>query len=105
VAGGTTFEGLLIAAERPVLHLEIRDGYMRSDPEFVAWQQGKRYDPADKSSWWRPWLDTISKVVAHGVEVRRSSEINIYQRTFTALADMAVYGAEARELITTSIGE
>ncbi|WP_416072263.1 hypothetical protein [Streptomyces sp. ME18-1-4] len=31
------------------MHLELRDSYMLDDPEFIAWQQGKRLDPADRT--------------------------------------------------------
>ena len=35
-----SIEGLVGAAQRSAAHLEMRDGYMRSDPSFVAWQAG-----------------------------------------------------------------
>ena len=52
---------LLRLCERSAVHLEMRDGYSRSDPRFLAWQQGQQYDPADWDSWWRPWLDLIGE--------------------------------------------
>jgi hypothetical protein len=37
---------------------------MRDDPEFIRWQDGYRYDPADRSSWWRSWLDVVVETPA-----------------------------------------
>src|SRR5687768_1302394 len=44
---------------------------MLDDPEFIAWQQGKRLDPADRASWWGGWHDSVSDATARGVAVRR----------------------------------
>ncbi|WP_221504831.1 DUF6879 family protein [Streptomyces eurocidicus] len=54
----------------------MRDGYMRDDPLFVAWQAGHRDDPADRASWWRPWLTLMQETTARGVEVRRARVIS-----------------------------
>ncbi|GAA1728370.1 DUF6879 family protein [Streptomyces yatensis] len=52
-------------------------------------------DPADRASWWRPWLDLIQDTVARGVVVRRarivSEPVSEYIRfehsgTFTNIA-------------------
>ena len=67
-----SIEDLLRSSERSAVHLEMRDGYMRSDPAFIEWQAGKRYDPADRDTWWRPWLQLIADLTARGVEVRRA---------------------------------
>lgn len=45
---------------------------MRDDPMFLAWQAGHRDDPADRASWWRPWLELIRRTVDRGVAVRRA---------------------------------
>jgi hypothetical protein len=63
---------LLRSAERSAVHLEMRDCYMRSDPMFITWHQGQRYDPADWDSWWRPWLDIVVAARGRGVSIRRS---------------------------------
>ncbi|MGH3735629.1 MAG: DUF6879 family protein [Micromonosporaceae bacterium] len=62
----------LTAARRSAVHLEMRDGYMRDDPEFIAWQEGKRLDPTDRSSWWRPFLDVVVETTERGVVIRRA---------------------------------
>nr|WP_282206647.1 DUF6879 family protein [Kitasatospora fiedleri] len=53
------------------MHLEMRDSYMLDDPEFIAWQNGKRLDPADRESWWRSWLDVVAETTSRGVVMRR----------------------------------
>jgi hypothetical protein len=50
----------------------MRDGYMRSDPYFIEWKAGKRYDPADRESWWHPFNDVIAEAVGRGVDIRRA---------------------------------
>lgn len=67
-----TFEQLFRAAKRSAVHLEMRDGYMRSDPDFVDWQKGRRPDPDDRDSWWHPWYQLVQDTVARGVRVRRA---------------------------------
>ena len=85
----------LARARRSAVHLEMRDSYMRDDPDFIAWQQGARPDPADRASWWRSWLDYVSDATARGVVIRRarivSEPISDYIRyeydiTFTNIA-------------------
>lgn len=63
---------LLRSCERSAVHLEMRDGYMRSDPRFAAWQQGFRYDPADRDSWWHRWDDIVTAARDRGVRIRRA---------------------------------
>ncbi|MEV7927332.1 DUF6879 family protein [Kitasatospora sp. NPDC088779] len=63
----------LATAKVSAVHLEMRDAYQPSDPEFIAWQQGKRLDPAaERSSWWRPFLDVVTETTARGVVMRRA---------------------------------
>ncbi|MBD0748000.1 DUF6879 family protein [Streptomyces sp. CBMA152] len=67
-----TLEDRLRGCTRSAVHLEMRDGYMRSDPRFVAWQNGARDDPADSDPDRRPWLRLVGDLVAQGVAVRRA---------------------------------
>ncbi|MFF2022332.1 DUF6879 family protein [Streptomyces sp. NPDC058171] len=63
----------LARARRSAVHLEMRDAYQPDDPEFLAWQHGKRLDPtADRSTWWRPFLNVVVDTTARGVAVRRA---------------------------------
>ena len=61
----------LAKAQRSAVHLEMRDSYMRDDPEFIRWQEGHRYDPVDRESWWRSWLDVVAETTGRGVVMRR----------------------------------
>ena len=56
---GNEANQLLSSCERSALHLEMRDGYSRTDPMFTGWRQGRRFDRADWDAWWRPWLDIV----------------------------------------------
>lgn len=63
----------LTNARHSAVHLEMRDAYQPNDPEFIAWQKGKRLDPAaDRSTWWRPFLDVVTETTARGVIMRRA---------------------------------
>jgi hypothetical protein len=73
----------------------MRDGYDRTDPTFIAWQNGHREDPNDRASWWRPWLDVIAETTQRGVEIRRARIVSEpvseyirfeYDGTFTNVA-------------------
>ncbi|MFI6661527.1 DUF6879 family protein [Streptomyces sp. NPDC050523] len=91
------FTELLAGATRSAVHLEMRDTYAvdyESGP-FAAWRRGHRLDPADRASWWRPWLDLVEESVARGVVIRRarivSEPVSEYTRflhsfTFTNVA-------------------
>lgn len=85
----------LATATRSAVHLEMRDAYMLDDPEFIAWQQGHRLNPADRGSWWRPWLDVVAEATARGVVMRRARIVSEpvtdyiryeYDGTFTNVA-------------------
>jgi hypothetical protein len=54
-------------AKRYAQRLEMRDGYMTSDPWYQAWQAG-RFDEYEAP---RPWLDLIRETVGRGVIVQR----------------------------------
>jgi hypothetical protein len=63
----------LAKARHSAIHLEMRDAYQPNDPEFIAWRNGKRLDPsADRSAWWRPFLDVVTETTARGVVMRRA---------------------------------
>ena len=69
---GPQVADLIRACERSAFHLEMRDSYMLRDPKFTAWRGGFRYDPADRASWWRPWLDVVVQALSCGVRIRRT---------------------------------
>ncbi|GHJ99153.1 hypothetical protein SY2F82_09510 [Streptomyces sp. Y2F8-2] len=88
---------LLGAAQRSAVHLEMRDSYAVDYEKgpFAQWRAGFRHDPADRASWWRPWLDLIQETVSRGVVVRRARIVSepvseytrfLYDGTFTNVA-------------------
>lgn len=92
-----TFAEQLAAVRSSAVHLEMRDSYsvVKEAEAISAWRDGFRYDPADRASWWRPWLTLIEETVSRGVEVRRarivSEPVSEYIRfehsgTFTNIA-------------------
>lgn len=69
-----TFRDLISGCTHSAVHLEMRDSYAvdyETGP-FADWRAGIRHDPADRASWWRPWLDLITETVGRGVVVRRA---------------------------------
>jgi hypothetical protein len=73
-----TYAELLGSATVSAVHLEMRDVYtVDSEAERIqAWRAGHRWDPDDRASWWRPWLDLIAETVARGVDVRRARVVS-----------------------------
>ncbi|MFF0227595.1 DUF6879 family protein [Streptomyces sp. NPDC004629] len=69
-----TFAELIAGCTHSAVHLEMRDVYSVDNERqrFEAWRRGFRHAPADRASWWRPWLDLIQETVARGVVVRRA---------------------------------
>ncbi|GAA3377083.1 DUF6879 family protein [Streptomyces racemochromogenes] len=79
------------------VHLEMRDSYAVDYEKgpFAEWRRGFRYDPADRDSWWRPWLGLIADTVGRGAAVRRARVVSepvseytrfLYDGTFTNVA-------------------
>lgn len=60
--------GLLRSAEHSAWHMELRDGYTPDDPDWLDWQAGNRFDPAER---WASWSRLIRATVDRGVGVRR----------------------------------
>jgi hypothetical protein len=60
--------GLLRAASSSAWHMELRDSYTPDDPDWLDWQAGTRFDPAER---WSGWSDLVRPTVARGVSVRR----------------------------------
>lgn len=92
-----TFADLISRCTRSAVHLEMRDTYAvdyETGP-FADWRAGFRHDPADRESWWRPWLDLIQETVSRGIVVRRARIVSepvseytkfLYDGTFTNIA-------------------
>ncbi|TJZ45397.1 hypothetical protein FCH28_29150 [Streptomyces piniterrae] len=67
-----TFEGLFRQAKHSAVHLEMRDGYMRSDSEFISWSQDPLSVPPRCAPDSRPWLSLMKEITGRGVVVRRT---------------------------------
>ncbi|MFE2376555.1 DUF6879 family protein [Streptomyces sp. NPDC059398] len=91
------FSELLAGCRESAVHLEMRDHYDDPDeaPRVAAWKAGRRPDPDNRASWWRPWLDMVAETVERGVEIRRSRIVSepvseytryLYDGTFTNIA-------------------
>lgn len=92
------FGELLAGCQRSAVHMEMKDRYDDPDeaPRVAAWKAGHRPDPsADRSTWWRPWLDMVAETVARGVVIRRARIVSepvsdytryLYDGTFTNVA-------------------
>ncbi|MFD6342492.1 DUF6879 family protein [Streptomyces sp. NPDC060131] len=72
MAAEPTFNELFRLAKRSAVHLETRDGYMRSDPRFIAWQQDRHSVSADSDPDQRPWMELMREITGRGVAVRRA---------------------------------
>ena len=73
--------GLFRAAERSARHMELRDSYVPDDPDWLDWQAGNRFDPAER---WASWSGLVRETVTRGVSVRRvrvvSEPVSVYVR-------------------------
>ncbi|WP_328898586.1 hypothetical protein OHR86_00225 [Streptomyces sp. NBC_00441] len=92
-----SFLDLLGGCTESAVHLEMRDVYAVDYERgpFANWRTGFRHDPADRASWWRPWLDVVTEAVGRGVAIRRARIVSepvseytryLYDTTFTNMA-------------------
>ena len=49
----------------------MRDAYTPSDPDWLDWQAGNRFDPA-KHQGWIDWFELMKAAVGRGVTARRA---------------------------------
>lgn len=56
-------------ARHSVVHLEMRDSYIRDDPAFIAWLEGRTGEAAAR---YADWTELIGKVTARSVVARRA---------------------------------
>lgn len=92
-----TFRELLDGCAQSAVHLEMRDVYAVDYEQgpFADWRAGFRHNPADRASWWRPWLDVVTEAAGRGVTIRRARIVSepvseytryLYDNTFTNVA-------------------
>ncbi|MEU3986142.1 DUF6879 family protein [Streptomyces sp. NPDC026672] len=74
----TPFAELLAGCRSSAVHLETRDvyGVAEEDEDFTAWRAGRRYDLADRASWWNSFHDAVSDAVSRGVAMRRARVVS-----------------------------
>jgi hypothetical protein len=60
---------LLRAAQQAALHLEMRDTYAGTSPDFPAWQAGQPLDRAEGDA---EWHAIVRPLIERGVDVRRA---------------------------------
>ncbi|MEN8653781.1 DUF6879 family protein [Streptomyces sp. 21So2-11] len=73
-----TFEELLASARHSAIHLEMRDSYMTSDPDYVAWQAGTRSeDLTSNDASFQRWLSWVRDATNRGVEIRRARVFSV----------------------------
>lgn len=65
----TTVREAFSTVQRTAVHLEMRDSYIRDDPAFLAWQDGRL---AEAVARYGPWAELVREVSSHGVVVRRA---------------------------------
>ena len=67
----------LSRAQRTAIHLEVRDQYASTDPDFLAWREGRRtFTPGNRADWWEGWHDVVHSAVSRGVAVRRARVVS-----------------------------
>ncbi|MEU6991617.1 DUF6879 family protein [Streptomyces sp. NPDC046465] len=72
MAESPTFEELFRLARRSAVHLEMRDGYMQSAPDYIAWREGARDTSRSLDREESAWLSLMREITGRGVEVRRA---------------------------------
>jgi hypothetical protein len=71
------FDVLMAQTRRSAVHLEMRDSYGTSDPQFLAWLAGDRADPTDPDTWWpMSYYRIVTDATGRGVRVRRARIIS-----------------------------
>lgn len=66
------FSELISATANSAVHMEMRDAYTPSDPQFLEWKAGKpRPVPASSA-----WYDLVRTHVARGVRFRRARVVS-----------------------------
>lgn len=66
------FDELILTARTSAVHLEMRDSYTPSDPDYLAWRAGTPIDAILGNEVHRWWQNLVRTHVARGVVFRRA---------------------------------
>ncbi|MFI2373127.1 DUF6879 family protein [Streptomyces sp. NPDC018833] len=78
MAQTSTFEELLASARHSAIHLEMRDGYMTSDPDYIQWKNGVRAaDLTANDTSFQKWLTWVRQATERGVAIRRARVFSV----------------------------
>lgn len=93
------FSDLIAATMNTAVHLEMRDAYTPSDPEYIAWRAGKPvsaiFEFPDRSAWY----NLVQSNVARGVRFRRARIAS------EPLADFIRFEYEVASVLNVPAGE
>ena len=78
------------------MHLEMRDAYTPSDPDFIEWQAGKSRPQSRETDW---WYDLVRTHVARGVSFRRARIVS------EPIADFIRFEYEGTAALNVAAGE
>lgn len=90
------FSELLAATKRSAVHLEMRDGYMATDPVYTAWRAGNKLDPAKE---YEAWVDLVSGATRRGVQICRARIVS------EPVSDYVRFEYEITDAVNTGPGE
>jgi hypothetical protein len=93
------FSDLIAATTNSAVHLEMRDAYTPSDPEYVAWRSGKPVRAIRESEGRGWWYDLVRANVARGVGFRRARIVS------EPLADYIRFEYEMTAVLNVPAGE
>jgi hypothetical protein len=87
---------LLAAASQSAIHLELRDAYTPSDPDWLDWQAGDHFSPAER---WHEWHSLIKATTARGVDIRRARIVS------EPVTDYVIFEYDVTEAHNIAAGE
>ncbi len=93
------FAELIAATTTSAAHLEMRDAYTPSDPDFQSWLAGTPISSLIGSADHQWWSSLVQAHVARGVEFRRARIVS------EPLADFIRYEHESTALLNIAAGE
>src|SRR5258708_10944325 len=93
------FTEQLTAATTSAVHLEMRDAYTPSDPDYRAWLDGEPAASLTRSPAHQQWADLVRARVASGVTFRRARIVS------EPLADFIRFEYQMTDSLNVAAGE